>query len=86
MHIIYPEDFPEEAIQDCSASGDMGEAVDFWLAELGFDVPEEDARAYLRGYGAWDDDELADHAQNRRRIFWIACCHFADGDYAFTLE
>lgn len=26
----------------------------------------------LREYGAWDDAELADHAQNLQRILWIA--------------
>lgn len=26
----------------------------------------------LREYGAWDEEELADHNQNLRRILWIA--------------
>ena len=29
--------------------------------------------AELKGYGAWDEQELADHAQNLQRILWIAC-------------
>jgi hypothetical protein len=29
--------------------------------------------AELKGYGAWDEAELADHAQNLQRILWIAC-------------
>lgn len=29
-------------------------------------------RSELREYGAWDDQELADHAQNLQRILWIA--------------
>lgn len=29
--------------------------------------------AELREYGAWDDEELADHAQNLQRLLWIAC-------------
>jgi hypothetical protein len=28
----------------------------------------------LREWGAWDADELADHAQNLQRILWLACC------------
>ena len=28
--------------------------------------------AELREYGAWDDQELADHEQNLQRILWIA--------------
>lgn len=27
----------------------------------------------LREYGAWDDDELADHEQNLARFLWLAC-------------
>jgi hypothetical protein len=30
-------------------------------------------REELRGYGAWDDEELADDAQNLQRLLWIAC-------------
>ena len=29
-------------------------------------------RDTLREYGAWDDEELADHAQNLQRVLWIA--------------
>ena len=27
----------------------------------------------LREYGAWDENELADHRQNLQRILWLAC-------------
>jgi hypothetical protein len=27
----------------------------------------------LRGYGAWDDNELSDHDQNLKRLLWLAC-------------
>lgn len=27
----------------------------------------------LQEYGAWDEDELADHRQNLQRILWLAC-------------
>lgn len=29
-------------------------------------------RAELRGYGAWDEGELADHGQNLQRVLWLA--------------
>ena len=32
----------------------------------------------LREYGAWDDDELADHGQNLQRLLWIACGYIVD--------
>ena len=35
-------------------------------------IGPEKLRAELYGYGAWDDAELADDAQNRARIVWIA--------------
>ena len=27
----------------------------------------------LRAYGAWSNEELADHDQNLSRVLWIAC-------------
>lgn len=32
----------------------------------------------LREYGAWDDEELADHEQNLSRLLWIACNDIAE--------
>jgi hypothetical protein len=32
----------------------------------------EDVAAELKEYGAWDAEELADHAQNVQRILWLA--------------
>lgn len=34
----------------------------------------------LREYGAWEDDELADHDQNLQRLVWIAAGDIADGN------
>lgn len=34
----------------------------------------------LREWGAWTDDELADHDQNLQRVLWLACGSIADGD------
>jgi predicted metallopeptidase len=36
--------------------------------------------AVLAEYGAWDDDDLADHARNLHRLVWIACCDCNDED------
>ncbi len=30
-------------------------------------------RDELRGYGAWDDEELKDHQVNLTRLLWLAC-------------
>lgn len=32
----------------------------------------------LREYGAWDENELADHDANLNRILWCACCDIAE--------
>ena len=36
-------------------------------------------RAELREYGAWEDRELQDHAQNLQRLLWLAAGDIADG-------
>ena len=36
-------------------------------------------RAELAEYGAWDSAELADDAQNRQRIVWIAAANITEG-------
>ena len=35
----------------------------------------------LKEYGAWDENELADHAQNLQRILWIAGCDIVEELY-----
>lgn len=35
-------------------------------------------REELKEYGAWEDDELADHEQNKRRIVWLAAGNITD--------
>ena len=35
-------------------------------------IDPEVLRQELREYGAWDEQELADHQQNLQRILWIA--------------
>jgi hypothetical protein len=52
---------------------DASDDVDALIPELDLsDLNPDDVRAELRGYGAWDDDELADDSENLRRIVWIA--------------
>lgn len=33
----------------------------------------------LLEYGAWDEVDLSDHAQNRARLLWIACGDIVEG-------
>ena len=37
-------------------------------------IDREDMRLELKGYGAWDEDELANDWENFQRLVWIAGC------------
>jgi len=43
-------------------------------------IPADLLAAELAEYGAWDENELKDHAQNLQRILWIAAGDIADGN------
>ncbi len=62
---------PGECIEDCSRSGPADQAVKYWLERLQFDGPAWLIREHLKGYGAWEPTELADHKQNLARLLWI---------------
>ena len=34
----------------------------------------EQVRAELAEYGAWNEEELRDHAQNLQRVLWLGVC------------
>lgn len=34
----------------------------------------------LKEYGAWDDEDLRDHAQNLQRLLWVACGDIMDSN------
>lgn len=34
----------------------------------------------LKEYGAWDDDELADHEHNLQRLVWLAAGDIVEGN------
>ena len=42
-------------------------------------IDKDTLAAELKGYGAWDAAELADHGANLDRLLWIACCDLAEG-------
>lgn len=67
--------------QSCSHPGPCDADVE-WMADRLADQTDKwspgTLAAELRGYGAWDDDELADHGANVQRMVWIACNDVAD--------
>lgn len=65
---------PREAVADCSHQGSCDDDVAYWaplIARPESATPETLA-ACLKGYGAWDAEELADNEANWRRLVWIA--------------
>jgi hypothetical protein len=41
-------------------------------------IKPETLRDELKEYGAWDENELADHAQNLQRLLWLAAGDIVD--------
>ena len=73
---------PEQA-QSCAHPGPCDEDVAALstVPEVAAQVaawPADDLREELRGYGAWDPEELADDAQNRQRMLWLAASDMAE--------
>ena len=64
----------------CDADIDYLLTVDYIKAQLDAISPALLADE-LREYGAWDQDELADHEQNKARILWIACGDIAEKNF-----
>lgn len=44
-------------------------------------IKPSDLRDELRWYGAWDDEDLADHEANLERLLWIACGDIVDRQF-----
>ena len=79
-------ELPPVCIRDCSSSGAVDEAVEFWVNRLDFEGPPWLMRRHLRGYGAWTAADLCDHQANRRRLLWIWACNCREGDSLLALE
>ena len=62
---------PKQCIYDCTASGPVDDAVDYWVAELELEAPSWLLREHLREFGAWDRSELCDHQENLKRLLWV---------------
>lgn len=78
---------PEAAVEQCHHSGSCDSDVEFWVEDpdvvAEFDkIGPEVLREELREYGAWDEDELADDGDNRRRILWLAAGNIQDEEFA----
>lgn len=73
---------PQKAINECSYPGRPADKyVKKWVEELEFEAPVEETREYLKGFGYWSDEELADHQENLLRLFWDCCCRLKEEPY-----
>lgn len=72
-------ELPSGCVLDCSEPGqDAAEAVEFWIKDLDFSAPALPMRAYLKTFGAWDNEELDDYQANLERLLWSICCDERD--------
>lgn len=80
---------PAQCVIDCSHSGKCDDDVDAWVDRIRQRIETDNfpnkptpdkIRDELSEFGAWDDEELKDDAQNFKRIVWLAACNIAEGD------
>lgn len=74
-------EIPRRAWRDCSGPGPADGPVEYWIDRCGIrweEIDPESIRSELKEYGAWNEEELSDDEENRRRIFWIACGNLYD--------
>lgn len=85
--LLSPEDVtPEvrEYVEGCCPPGmDAEPFIAEAMARVGVTGDTEDCKAYLRGYGAWDEEELASHEDNLMRLLWLTAGAWADGGEAY---
>lgn len=70
-------------LRDCGASGDASGAVAYVRSNYEVTGNEAHCRDYLRGYGAWEEDELADHDKNLDRLVWLTGCALREEGEAY---
>lgn len=70
------DELPRECVEDCSATGSVDHAVEYWCNRLQFTVDREAAIRCLKGYGAWDDLAETDDETLAQRVLWLACNDF----------
>ena len=58
---------PNHIIEDCSAPGQVADIVHCAAIEIEFACDREQAKDYLREYGAWSDEELSNDEENIER-------------------
>jgi hypothetical protein len=74
-----------DALLDCGRSGAADAAVEYVRHNFTITGNEADCRKYLKGFGAWDAVELANHELNLDRLVWLAGCDLREsGEIYFS--
>jgi hypothetical protein len=79
-------ELPLDVIDACGHGGDCTNDVEECMtlpevkAELS-EIEPEQLRKELKEYGAWDEEQLADHQENLKRILWLAASGIKDGQF-----
>lgn len=68
-------------LRDCAEPGqEASGAVAYVMREYVVTGDAEAVRACLKGYGAWEDDELGDHETNLGRMVWLLGGNLREGE------
>lgn len=62
----------------CDADVEALSLEPYVAEQLEVALDPDNVKATLADWGAWDAEELADHAQNLQRLLWLACCDLAE--------
>jgi hypothetical protein len=78
---------PGQCVLDCSHGGPCDNDVAYWAPKIRAQMAADafpnaptpaSIRANLKGYGAWDNQELADDERNFERLVWLAATDIAE--------
>jgi hypothetical protein len=69
--------------EECSKSGNNEYSVDYYTSLPYYKkqldkIDKQELIDELNDYGVWEDEELEDHNQNLKRIFWLKCGDIVD--------
>jgi hypothetical protein len=84
--IISSEELSEELLNDlldCANPGPADDAIDYVRNKYKITGNTVDCKNYLKGCGAWDDDELSDHNLNLDRLVWLTGCDLKEKNEAY---
>jgi len=73
-------------LADCAHQGDCEESVRGFIRNYGVTADAEDCRDFLKPFGAWDAEELADDEMNLVRAVWVVAGNLKDSGEAFFCE